>query len=781
MSKYLVKSPYIDEIKHQLIRERITPELKAWLDDELFYMECRHETARSWLELKKQLAGKKAKNPNQSALAYVLGLTDEKPSAPVKKVLGSLPDIDYDSSNRDAVKQYVVKKYGVDRSGLIGTYQSLALKGSLKDTIRQFADGKVSAEEANEISRELDVVRAKDFAEEADADRAHIEAAMETSPKLKKWFQKWPQIQEVLLKMVGTFKSSGIHASGIVISDKPLYEVCPANFDKDEGLYVTQPQMADVEYLGLIKFDFLGLTTLEIFKMCFDLVKSRRGIQLSLDKIPLDDKTVYDAISSGHTAAMFQFEGEGITNAIKLIKPTTIADLSAINALYRPGPMDQIPRYAARKHGKEEVTYPHQVIKSVLEETYGVLVYQEQIMELAIHLGGLTGSEGYALIKSISKKDAKKIESFRERFCAGAKAQKLSEKHTDDLWRSIMKFAEYGFNKSHAAAYAVTGYICAWLYEYYKPEFIASVLTMADKDKFEHLYPLWKAHLLSPSIQHSSSKYEIVGDKIAMPIDKIAKVGEQTVPVLTKNRPYNSFMDFLTKNENEKISKTVVKNLIFSGAMDDFKLETQKVGQFRFDLYEQFIAYTYGIEPRTKEEIENGISLSSRKKKPSKSLLEDESELERIRGMGKTELVNMEISLLGFSTFNYHSFYGELGHKKAVNLFGEKVNYMALKEVTPDLNEKVVCVIACVSEIEIIRIRKEGRNFGREMVMMKVSEDDKIVNVTVFPDLLEKDDKAGGYLRKITPMTPIIIRGKVNLWGDDRRLSIILDDARILK
>lgn len=782
MEKLIVKSPYIDQIKKEFVSGRLTEDLKLWAEDELYFLECNHKKAKYLLDLKKKLAGQKAKNPHQSTVCYLMGLTDEKPIMPIQKVLGSLPDIDYDSSNRDLIKQYVVKKHGVEKSGLIGTYQSLAVKGSLKDTVRQFGEGKISPDEANDITKALDVVKPKDFAEEDEADKAYLEAAIQNSKKVEQWFSKYPVIKEVLLKMVGTLKSSGIHASGIVISDEPIANICPVTYNKAEGLYVTQPQMADVEYLGLIKFDFLGLTTLEIFKMCFDLIYKRKGIKLSLSKIPLDDEKVYAEIAAGKTSAVFQFEGDGITEAIISIQPNNIWDMTAINALYRPGPMNEIPRYAARKHGTEKFEYASPLLKPILEETYGIIVYQEQIMEIGTAVGGLSGSEGYALIKAISKKDAKKIDSFQEKFSQGAKKNGLTQKQTEDIWRAIMRFAEYGFNKSHAASYAITGYICAWLCHHYPAEFMASVLTKADKSGFEKLYPVWKKHLLTPSIKHSSDKYEIVNDQISMQLTDVASVGDAAIQTILKNGPYDSFLDFLAKNENEKISKKVIKNLIFAGAFDDYRPEGKNIYQYRLELYEQQICFEYGIDPRTSEERQAGVTLASRKKRPSKALLADEEDLESIRAQGKGALVNLEIQLLGFSTFNYYEFYGELGRAKAKNLYGEKTPYLSLKEINEDLDGRTVCVIGCVSAVDFIRVRKEGsKSFGKEMAMIRLTEDEKSVTATVFADQLERDDKAGGLIRKIPTMAPIILKGKVNVYGEERRLSIILEDARILK
>lgn len=797
MSEIIIKSPYISEIKKNLIANRITSELKPWIDKELYYLECNHNSAQYVLGVFERNKSRKIKNINNSAVIYALGLTDEVPNKPIRKILGSLPDVDYDISDRDAIKKYLVEKYGVNHVALIGTYSSLAVRGAIKDVIRQYSP-ETTPKEANELCKLFNSV---DQGED-EAELVFFKKAKSENPAINSWFSKNPLVNDLVEKILDTYKNSGIHAGGIIITKKDIREICPVIFNKEEGLYVTQLTMKDVETIGLIKYDFLKVDILKILRDTVaklqtaknqEILKSlnhplrRAGrvankLGMDLSQIPLNDPKALNELHR-RPEGTFQF-GTNLAEQILKQLPSldSIDDCSIITAIGRPGPIKAgiVQKFIDIKNGKTQVTYLLPELEPILNNSYGLMVYQEQIMDICTKIANINPHDGYSLIKAISKKDSKKIDSYKEKFLKGTKAKSIDQVKANQIWSEILGFAEYGFNKSHSMAYAITGYICAWMKVHFPLEFMSSKLTYAKVDTFEELYPKWKHFLQKPSMEFCAGAFEVLpNNKVAIPISQIRNVGDEVTKALVANAPYPDFNTFLAKTEGKKVGSKVVKSLIVAGAFDYLNKTNEHPIAFRLGLIESHICYEFGIEPRTKEEREQGVTLSSRKKKPSQALLKAEAELYELKSLGRIKLIHKEIEALGFSSSNYNELLGEQGKKIVKHNFSETVQYLELNKIDKTLTNKTVAVLAAVLEVNIFRIKKPGRNYNREMAKVKLIEDNTTLTINFWPDTLEKGN-AVELLKNLQKMYPVAVLGKIGYWAERDEVSMEVVEFKIL-
>ena len=423
-------------------------------------------------------------------VAYLLGLSNV---CPLKYDLlferfldpnrAEAPDIDIDfcRDRRELVLNYVKEKYGEENVAQIGTFGTLGAKAVIRDVARALA---VPLDRADEVAKFVPTGPNVDLA-----------GASKTAADLKAAYDQDPMVREVIdygLKLEGLAKSAGTHAAGVVIADEPLTNYVPLQKITGKDDIITQWPMADVEKAGLLKMDFLGLRNLTILDKAVQNVKRHRGIELDPLAFPLDDKETFALLQRGETKGIFQLEGGGIRDLLTKMKPDTFNDIIATSALYRPGPLEggMVMTYVNVKHGIEPVPKLHPVVDEILAETYGVMVYQEQVMRILNRLGGIELSKAYACIKAISKKKAETIEKNRAEFVAGAQERGMSQAEAANLFGLIEKFAGYGFNKSHSTAYAAIAYQTAYLKAHYPVEFMAALLTcgMEDTDRIcEHV------------------------------------------------------------------------------------------------------------------------------------------------------------------------------------------------------------------------------------------------------------------------------------------------------
>lgn len=478
-------------------------------------------------------------------------------------------DVDFCQENRFKTIEYVQNKYGFDHVAQIITYGKLQSKAVIRDVARVL---QMPYTQADKISKMIpNPVQGKNVS---------LQEALDQVPELEDMRQHDPQVNklfDIAMKLEGLYRHSGVHAAGVVIGDRPLDQLVPLYKDPKADMPVTQYDMKYVEETGLIKFDFLGLKTLTVIKKAVDWVKKVKGIDLDMDSIPLDDKPTYEMMQRGDTAAVFQFESAGMKDVHKQIKPDRFEDLIAIVSLYRPGPMDNIPTYIKRKHGEEEITYLHPSLAPILDETYGIMVYQEQVMNIARALGGYTMGEADKLRKVMGKKQREEIPKQREKFTKGAIANGISEDVAKSIFDQMEKFASYGFNKSHAAAYSLISYQTAYLKAHYPVEFMCAVmdLDIINTDKLAFFVAECRStgmEILKPDINLSDADFRVEDNKIRYALGAIKGVGSSYMQGIVEERyrngPFKSISDFCNRVDIKNVNRKQMYQLVKSGAFD---------------------------------------------------------------------------------------------------------------------------------------------------------------------------------------------------------------------
>ncbi len=478
-------------------------------------------------------------------------------------------DVDFCQENRGKTIEYVQNKYGFDHVAQIITYGKLQSKAVIRDVARVL---QMPYSQADRISKMIPPgVQGKN---------PTLQEALDLVPELEEMRVSDPQINklfDIAMKLEGLYRHSGVHAAGVVIGDRPLDQLVPLYKDPRADMPVTQYDMKYVEETGLIKFDFLGLKTLTVIQRAVDWIKKERGIELNMDNVPLDDKPTYELLQRGDTAAVFQFESAGMKDVHKQIKPDRFEDLIAIVSLYRPGPMDNIPSYIKRKHGEEEITYLHPMLEPILKETYGIMIYQEQVMNIARALGGYTMGGADKLRKVMGKKMRDEIPKQRKMFMEGAVKNGIEEATAGAIFDQMEKFASYGFNKSHAAAYSLISYQTAYLKAHYPVEFMCAVMSLdiTNTDKllfFKDECKKMGIEVLKPDINKSGSDFVVEDGKIRYALGAVKGVGEANMRSITEERlahgPYKDISDFIHRTDAKQINRRQLEQLIKAGAFD---------------------------------------------------------------------------------------------------------------------------------------------------------------------------------------------------------------------
>ncbi|MDP2371477.1 DNA polymerase III subunit alpha [Rhodoferax sp.] len=538
-----------------------------------------------------------------SLVAYALKITDLDPlqyNLLFERFLNpervSMPDFDIDfcQSNRDRVIDYVKLKYGKDAVSQIVTFGTMAARAAVRDVGRvldmsyTFCDG-ISKLIPNKpgvvVSLQLPPPdRKKDdktvYASEAEPILAEREAKEHDVKTLL----------ELARKLEGMTRNVGMHAGGVLIAPGKLTDFCPLYQQPGSDSAVSQYDKNDVEAVGLVKFDFLGLATLTILEIAREFIVKRHPGQenFAFENLPLDDPKVYKLFSEGKTEAVFQFESRGMQGMLKDAKPTRLEDLIALNALYRPGPMDLIPSFVARKHGREVVEYPHPMVAEMLSETYGIMVYQEQVMQTAQILGGYSLGGADMLRRAMGKKDADEMAKHRQIFRDGAAKNAINQDKADEVFDLMEKFAGYGFNKSHAAAYSLLAYHTAWLKVHYTAEFFCANMTveMDDTDKLKVLFEDALRMGMSfepPNINRGVHRFEPISNtSIRYGLGAVKGTGQQAIEAIVAARegrgssdkvgPFTSLFDFCVRVDRSRLNKRCVEALIKAGAFDCLQL-----------------------------------------------------------------------------------------------------------------------------------------------------------------------------------------------------------------
>lgn len=486
----------------------------------------------------------------------------------------SMPDIDIDFEDRyrQKVIDHTVERYGQKQVAQIITYGTMAPKNAIRDVARTLG---ISLSKVNQIAKAVPANPGMTFEKAYKESRELVELKQKDADAQK--------ILEIAEKVEGNIRNTGLHAAGIIIAPDSIKKYVPVSVAKESDLWVTQFDKKTVEDAGMLKMDILGLRNLSIIQDALDLIKRNHEVEIDIEAIPLDDPKTFELYQAGKTVGTFQFESTGMRRYLKELKPSTIEDLIAMNALYRPGPMQFIENFIKRKHGKEEVEYPHELLEDILKDTYGIMVYQEQIMQTAQILAGYSLGQADLLRRAMGKKQVEKMAIEEERFIKGAKEKNdIPEAKAKEIFAVMAKFAEYGFNRSHSAAYSVLAYQTAYLKAHYPGEYMASLLTqhVNNIDKITFFMEECRAmglHVLGPDVNESDSFFNVTADGyIRFGLAAIKGAGDTAVKQIIEERdsngPFASIFDLVKRLAEKGWNKKTMECLAYAGAFDCFDL-----------------------------------------------------------------------------------------------------------------------------------------------------------------------------------------------------------------
>jgi len=505
-------------------------------------------------------------NPLEYKLPFERFLNPERPSAPDI-------DMDYADNRRDEVINYAREKYGADHVAQIGTFGTMMARGAVRDVARALGHPYAIGDKISRL-----------IPEGSQGFPMTIDTAMKMTPELADLYKNDADTKKIIdlaKRLEGCVRHISVHAAGVVIAPRPLYEYTPTQFDPKGGKIITQYDMHAVEDAGLLKFDFLGIRNLSILGDAIRLVHERHGIKIDIDRIPLDDPKTFAMLAHGETMGLFQLNGSGMTRYLKELKPTTIHDINAMVALYRPGPMEMIPEYIKRKHNPSLVSYLDPRLKEILAMSYGVITYQDDVMMIAIHLAGYSWLDADKLRKAMGKKIPAEMQAQKEKLLEGFVKLGLTEKKAQELWHLIEPFAAYGFNKAHAASYGQLAYQTAYMKANYPIEYMTAILTAesGDTEKIAEIITeskRMKLPILPPDVNASFGDFTIVdiagSQEIRFGLYTIKNLGTDIADAIIAEREehgkYKSFADFLERIRHKNLNKKSLEALIKVGAMD---------------------------------------------------------------------------------------------------------------------------------------------------------------------------------------------------------------------
>ncbi|ADK80454.1 DNA polymerase III subunit alpha [Sediminispirochaeta smaragdinae] len=656
-----------------------------------------------------------------SIVAYALTITDIDPlkyQLLFERFLNpervSMPDFDVDFcfERRQEVIDYVNRKYGKDKVGQIITFGTLKAKAVVKDVARVLD---IPFAEADKISKLIP----NDL-------KITIDKALEQEPQLKELMDQggvYGELIDAARRLEGLSRHASTHAAGVVIGRKALTEYVPLYRDSKTGSISTQFTMDQLEECGLVKMDFLGLKTLTLIKHTEDLIH-RRDKDFDIERVPEDDPATFTLLGEGKSTCVFQFESSGMQNILKQAHPTSIEDLIALNALYRPGPMQYIPQYIASKSGEQEIRYPDPSLEEVLKPTYGVIVYQEQVMQVAQIIGGFSLGKADILRRAMGKKKVKEMAKMKLEFIEGAVKKGHTKEHADEIFEMLVPFAGYGFNKSHAAAYSVVAYKTAYLKANYPAEFMAANLTNEINNPDKLAFYIGEAKtmgidLLPPEVNISEKNFSVSDGKIVYGLIGIKNVGTNAVEEIVRAReeggPFEDIFDLLDRVDMKTVNRKVLETLIECGALDSF-----------------------GINRSTLlENLERVMEVVSKKKEGEQfgqsSLFDDGNEEEMpwktdltpAEPLPKMEVLRRERELLGFYFSGHPMDDFKDRWKSAVNI--------DLSRPDRFIPERTYTLIAMVTSLRTIITKK-----GRPMAFLQLEDYNGKIESVVFSKLWEQ-------------------------------------------
>lgn len=689
-----------------------------------------------------------------SLVSYVLGIVDIDPLKfglyferflnPSRK---TMPDIDIDiaEDKRDQVIEYVQRKYGEDHVAQIITFSTMKARAATRDA------GRVLGYPYSYVDKIAKLINLSSIVE-----------SIENIKELKELYERDEDARKILdvaKGIEGLVRQDSIHAAGIVISKEPLTDIVPLQ-KKSEGEVVTQYSMKPISDLGLLKMDFLGLRTLTVIENALKLIAERHGEAPDLANLNLDDKKTFELLSKGETIGVFQLERPGMRDMLKELKPTVFEDIIAANALNRPGPIKSgmVKEFIERKHGRAKIEYPHPLLEPVLKETYGTIVYQEQVMQIARSLAGYTMEEADVLRQAISKKIAGEFEKQKEKFLEGAVKNGVPKETAEKIFENITYFSEYAFNKSHSAAYALVAYQTAYLKAHYPVEFLTALLTSVQDDKDKIALYVNEAKkmgikVLPPDINKSGLSFMPEGeDAIRFGLSTIRNVGESPAEKILeerRKRPFKDFYDFCLRVDSSVLNKKVLESLIKAGAF-------RSLGYTVSQLLEQY--------PLVVEHV-------------SKIKKERESGLVDLFGMNKTDTAETpelflpekredfpQIALLRFEKEYLGAYVTLHPASEYESVFKEKCTHTTIS-IAEEEDQKTVVVGGIITSI-----KKSLTKNGDTMALVTLEDTEGSLEVRIWPNVYEKNKE------KIVEDRALIVKGKVDQRDEGQEPQLIADE-----
>jgi len=683
-----------------------------------------------------------------SLVAYALGITDLDPlhyQLLFERFLNpervSMPDFDIDfcQANRDRVIDYVKQRYGRDAVSQIATFGTMAAKAALRDIGRVLGMGYGHVDSIAKLipAPPGKTVTLAPLPEKPDPGLIY---ARKEAPELNQREAVEEEVAELLAlatQVEGLVRNIGMHAGGVLIAPGRITDFCPLYQQPGSDAAVSQFDKDDVEAIGLVKFDFLGLATLTILELAKEFIRTRHADQadFSFERIALDDPAVYKLFAHGQTEAVFQFESRGMQGMLRDAKPNRLEDLIALNAMFRPGPMDNIPAFCARKHGREAVQYPHPLLEQVLGETYGIMVYQEQVMQVAQLLAGYSLGEADVLRRAMGKKKPEEMAKQRAKFRAGCAAKAIDADQADEIFDLMEKFAGYGFNKSHAAAYALLAYQTAWLKVHFPAEFYAANMSVEidDTDKLKALIDDAKQVGVTfelPDVNLGGYRFEPIDAKcVRYGLGAVKGTGQGAIEAIVAAREsggvYRSLFDFCARVDRQRVNKRAVEALIKAGAFDFLHAEraaapSQAGGVASGDRASLLASVTLAFDWADTQEInqsQGGLFDSG----DSHAASTHEPPLAAAEPLGIRERLAFEKAALGF----YHS-----GH--LFELYAAEVRRIAKRAIADVVESREPLLLAgVVSDLRLVN-NQRGR-----VAIFKLDDMSERIEAVVNDDVLE--------------------------------------------
>lgn len=722
-----------------------------------------------------------------SLVAYCLGITTIDPlkyNLLFERFLNperiSMPDIDIDFcfERRQEVIEYVVQKYGEERVAQIITFGTMAARGAIRDV------GRALDIPYNEVDAVAKMVPFQPG--------MTIDKALESNRELKKRYDDEERVRELIdtaRLLEGMPRHASTHAAGVVISKEPVTEYVP--LQKNEDSITTQFTMGALEELGLLKMDFLGLRTLTVIRDTVDLIYKNCGRSVDVEKLEMDDISVFKLIGEGKTAGVFQLESSGMTLFMKELKPASLEDIIAGISLYRPGPMDQIPRYIRCKNNPSQIRYEHPMLERILNVTYGCMVYQEQVMQIVRDLAGYSMARSDLVRRAMSKKKMEVMKKERESFIhgfadkegnivvRGAVANGVDEKTASHIFDQMMDFASYAFNKSHAAAYAVIAYRTAWLKCYYPVEFMAALLNsfLGSSEKvsqYVHECKSMGIEVLPPDINESDVRFTVINGKVRFGMAAVKNVGEAAVREMIrereKNGPFTGFMDFCERMDGREINKRCVESLIKCGVFDS-------LGNFRSKLMAVYEKMIDSVQLNRKKNLDGQLSIfemaaGEKARDEIKEVYPD------IKEYTHKMLLSMEKEMLGLYVSGHPLSEVEEELKENVTLFSSDINDASTEGDNEALLSGSGKTLSDGMPVVVggIVAEKKTKTTKSNNLMAFVALEDLygVMEVIVFPAVLSK------FSSLLVEDNTVVIRGRISV-KEEEQPKIICEDVRPLK